>query len=119
MNYQAELNSQQTIHLQNEGEQTSVAISGDGQNQSSSFSTGKWSEKPQLWSVDEGFIVQISSEDGEKFLSVQNNGVQSLDQKPDLKSAKKLDLKESDAKSEPPLKPMAPMKPMEPMKPLN
>jgi hypothetical protein len=100
--------------LQNDGKQTSVALSDAGQNQRSNFSTGTWAQKPQLWGVGEGFIVQISTDEGEKYLRVENNGIHFLDQKPELSKAEEMELQESEAESEPPMKPMAPMKPMEP-----
>ncbi|HEX8465107.1 MAG TPA: hypothetical protein VF627_10870 [Abditibacterium sp.] len=119
MNYKAKLDSGQEIHLSNQDEQTKISLSSEGNNQSSSFTTGKWSKKPSVYSASDGFVVELATENETQFVSVKSGGIASLDEKPNLDGAKSLELSESDEKDEPQMAPMAPMKPMTPMTPMK
>ncbi len=118
MTYEANLNAERKIQLQNQDKQTTIALSGDGQNQSSQFTTGKWSQKPQVFAIDEDFLVQINAEDGEKYFLVGENGIRHSNDKPATENAKKVEIKESETEISS-MQPMAPMKPMTPLKPMK
>jgi hypothetical protein len=83
--------------------------SGQQQNQSTGFSTGKWSKAPELFRISEKLVLRIESKSGVEFIGVHGSQIQSM-REPDLKNAEKLTLKESNEK-------IAQMKPMEPMEP--
>ena len=127
MNYLYDLENGGRVELRNEGNQTFVSVGSGGpgqqQSQGSGFTTGAWSKEPSLFRLKDELILEINTQDGSRFLSVEGSRIRSLDSQPDLGNAKSLPLKKSS--SEPamkpmePMKPMAPMKPMEPMKPMR
>ena len=59
MAYQTELDSGQTIFLEQQGEQTSVQVHGGGQSQGSGFQTGAWKNPPRLYRVGGGVLLEI------------------------------------------------------------
>ena len=95
--------------------------SGRQQNQSSGFSTGKWSKPPELFRISEKLVLRIESKSGVKAISIHGNQIESMRSEPALENAEKLTLKESDEKIArmKPMEPMKPMKSMEPMKPMR
>jgi hypothetical protein len=95
--------------------------SGQQQNQSTGFSTGKWSKGPELFRISEKLVLRLESKSGVKFIGVQGNQIESMQSEPALENAEKLTLKESDEKIArmKPMEPMKPMKSMEPMKPMR
>lgn len=123
MNYSAQLDTGEKLTLGNDNGHTQIALSSDEeghrQNQSTAFPTGTWSQKPQLFGVGIGSVIQLETGAGQKWVSIDQNGIHSLDKQPDLGGAKNLDLAESEAPVTEPMKPMAEMKPMAPMKPMG
>lgn len=113
MNYTANLGTGEKLTLGNENGHTQIALSshenGHNQDQNTAFPIGNWSQKPQLFGVGNGFVVQLEIGDGQKWVSVDQNGIHLLDTAPDLSDAKTLELHESEADT---TQPMAPMKPM-------
>jgi zinc-ribbon domain len=127
MTYAYDLENGQRLIVQNEGDDTVVALSSDDegqqQSQSTAFHTGKWSKTPELFSTRGALILRFESKSGVEFIRVRGNQIQSMRSEPDLANAERRKLKKSDEnvvmKPMEPMKPMAPMKPMEPMKPMG
>src|ERR1700675_4222693 len=125
MTYRHDIGNGQRLLVENDAEDTQVALSsgdsGQQQNQSTSFNTGKWSKPPELFRTTDDLVLHLESKRGVQFISVHGHQIQSMSSEPDLKNAEKLTLKESDEKIAriEPMKPIDPMKPMEPMKPMK
>lgn len=127
MTYAYELENGQRLIVQNEGDDTVVALSsgdeGQQQSQSTGFNTGKWSKTPELFFTRGTLILRLESKSGVEFVRVRGNQIQSMRSEPDLENAEKRKLKKSDEnvvmKPMEPMKPMKPMEPMEPMKPMG
>lgn len=125
MKYTYDLGNGQRLLVQNDGDNTQVALSsgdsGQQQNQSTGFSTGEWSKPPELFRTAENLVLRLESKSGVEFIGVQGNQIQSMRREPRLENAERLTLKESDeniARMKP-MEPMEPMKPMEPMRPMH
>jgi hypothetical protein len=130
MTYVYDLGNGHRLIVQNDGDDTLVAMSGrdeqQQQSQSTGFNTGRWSKTPELFRAGANLVLRLESEGGTKFISVHENQVQLMRSEPELENAERLKLKESDEsvavkpmKPMEPMKPMKPMKPMEPMKPMK
>lgn len=123
MNHTTQLDSGEKLSLGNQDGHTQISLSSDegghNQAQSSAFPTGEWSQKPELFQIGAGYVAQLSTNDGQKWISIDKNGIHLLDKSPDLNDAKSLEMEESKAPASEPMKPMAPMKPMEPMKAMD
>jgi hypothetical protein len=121
MNYSYELENGQHLEFRNEGNQTLVSFGnsspGQQQSQGSGFTTGGWSKEPFLFRLQDQLILEIHTNDGNRFLRVDGNQSRSLTDQPDLSQAKQLPLKTSSGEHG--MKPMEPMKPMAPMKPMR
>ena len=119
MAYQATLNGTQQVTIINQGKQTQIILMasspGQQQSQSSSFTTGTWVKPPQLFSTNQGFILQINGEQGQYFILIQANGIQTINGVPTLQNASLVQLENiADPTSQTPtgFKPMQPMQPM-------
>ncbi len=121
MPYMVNLNAQQQLIIENRNIQTSLTLvsSSPGQqpSQSSEFTTGHWTRKPQLFKNPSGLILQIYSDRGEYFLQIQASGIQAVTTAPLLNKTQQLELQEIHHTATSPTKmgfePMTPMKPME------
>src|SRR6202035_3219430 len=102
MTYTYDLGNGQRLLVENDGDDTQVALSsgdsGQQQNQSTSFNTGKWSKPPELFRTTDDLVLHLESKSGVQFISVQCNKIESSRNEPDLKNAEKLTLKEADEK---------------------
>ncbi|MDB6150274.1 MAG: hypothetical protein JWQ44_1722 [Chthoniobacter sp.] len=127
MRYVCDLENGQELHVENDGDQTSIGVGssseGQQQSQSNGFQTGKLSGEPLFFRLKKEFILQLSAKDGDRFFRVRGSQVQSLKSAPDLQDAEKLRFRKAakgaGMKPMEPMKPMRPMKPMEPMKPMR
>ena len=127
MTYAYDLENGQRLIVQNDGDDTIVALSSDDegqqQSQSTGFSTGKWSKAPELFRNRGNLVLRFESKGGAKYIRVRGSQIQSMSNEPDLENAEKLKLKKSDEsvamKPMEPMKPMAPMEPMKPMEPME
>jgi hypothetical protein len=124
MTYAYEFENGQRLLLQNEDENTVVALSsgdeGQQQSQSTAFSTGKWSKTPELFRTRGALVLRVASKSGIEFIRVRGSQIQWMRNEPDLETAEKLKLQKSDEQlGMQPMEPMKPMKPMEPMKPMG
>jgi hypothetical protein len=122
MTYSYDIGNGQRLLVENNGDDTQVALnsgdSGQQQNQSVGFNTGKWSKPPELFRTGEGIVLRLESKSGIQFVSVHGHQIETMSSEPDLKNAEKMTLKESDENIAR-MKPMKPMEPMKPMKPMN
>src|ERR1700733_4089049 len=122
MTYAYDLGNGQRLLVENDGDNSQVALSsgdsGQQQNQSAGFSTGEWSKPPELFRTKADLVLRLESKGSVQFVGIHGHQIESISSEPDLKNAEKLTLKESDEKIAR-MKPMAPMKPMEPMKPMK
>jgi hypothetical protein len=121
MTYAYEFENGQRLMVQNEDDNTIVALSsgdeGQQQSQSTAFSTGKWSKTPDLFRTRGALVLRVASKSGVEFIRVRGSQIQSMRNEPDLESAEKLTLKKSNEQLG--MQPMEAMKPMEPMKPMR
>jgi hypothetical protein len=121
MTYTHDIGNGQRLLVENDRDNTQVALSsgdsGQQQNQSAGFNTGQWSKPPELFRAGDDLVLRLESKSGVQFVSVHGHQIESS-RKPDLKNAEKLTLKESEENIAR-MKPMRPMEPMEPMKPMN
>lgn len=119
MTYTHNIGNGQRLLVENDGDHTQVALSsgdsGQQQNQSTGFNTGKWSKPPELFRSSENLVLRLESKSGVQFISVHGHQIESSRNEFDLKKSEKLTLKVSDEN----IARMKPMKPMEPMKPMN
>ena len=118
MTYTHDIGNGQRLVVENDGDSTQIALSsgdsGQQQNQSAGFTTGKWSKPPELFRKGDDVVLRLESRSGVQFVSVHGHQIETMSSEPDLKTAEKLTLKESDEN----IARMKPMKPMEPMKPM-
>jgi hypothetical protein len=119
MTYSHDIGNGQRLIVENDGYNTQVELSsgnsGQQQNQSTGFSTGKWSKAPELFRISAKLVLRLESKSGVKSIAVQGNQIESMQSEPALQNAEKLTLKESDENIAR-MKPMEPMKPMKPMR---
>ena len=118
MSYAYKMENGQQLLVDNEGDQTRVALArGEGSSQSQSqgatFDTGSWSKPPALLRAGQDLILRVEAKGGMRFIRVRDNDIQLLNNEPDLGQAEELDLSQSDQPAG--MKPMEPMKPMKPM----
>ena len=121
MPYMVNLNAQQQLIIENRHIQTSLTLvsssPGQQQSQSSEFTTGHWTRRPELFKTPSGLLLQIDSDRGEYFIQIQASGIQALTTAPLLNNAQQLELQEIHHTATSPTKmgfePMTPMKPME------
>jgi hypothetical protein len=122
MAYSCDIGNGQRLLVQNDGEETKVALSsgdsGQQQKQSTGFTTGKWSKPPELFRTSENLALRLEGKNGVRFIGVHSDQIELMRSEPDLENAEKLALKESDENIAR-MKPMKPMEPMKPMKPIN
>ena len=112
MTYVHDIGNGQRLLVENDGDNTQVALSsgdsGQEQNQSTGFSTGKWSKAPELFRISENLVLRLESKSGVEFIGVHGNQIESMRSEPALENAEKLTLKESNEN-------IVRMKPMEPI----
>ena len=125
MAYACDIGNGQRLLVQNDGDNTQVALSsgdsGQKQNQSTGFSTGEWSKPPELFRTRGNLVLRLEGKNGVQFVGVHGDQIESMRSEPKLENAEKMALKESNesiARMKP-MKPMEPMEPMEPMKPMK
>lgn len=128
MAYQFNLGSGQQLFVQQQGEQTAIALyagsAGQQQQQQSTVTTGQWQEPPALFRTGAGFVLRLEGRQGRTVVQIQANGLQvvSAATVPNLADAdtvagqKVVDAAGSQAgQAGFEMKPMQPMEPMKPM----
>ena len=125
MAYACDIGNGQRLLVQNDGDNTQVALSsgdsGQKQNQSTGFTSGEWSKPPELFRTREKLVLRLEGKNGVQFIGVHGDQIESMRSEPKLENAEKMALKESNeniARMKP-MTPMEPMEPMEPMKPMK
>ena len=77
MTYTHDIGNGQRLLVENDGDDTQVALSsgdsGQQQNQSTGFNTGKWSKPPQLFRTTNDLTLRLESKSGVRFVSVHEN----------------------------------------------
>ena len=132
MAYSAILGASQQLAIANLGEQTQISLTtsnpGQQQSQSSSFSTGKWTEEPKLFRVGQGFVLVIEAEANSSYISIGQNSIGQnsisstgftialVNSSPDLHNCPQVAL---NVIPDPVFEPMQPMQSMQPMQPLK
>ena len=124
MNYQGTLETGEQITIGSHEAQTRVQVqSGDDsqhESQGTSFATGQWKSKPRVFQTENGAVLEIDGEREPISLELKEGRLRRLDEKPQLKDATAVSLKEVDEfPNSELLQPMEPMKPMEPLEPLK
>lgn len=119
MAYQATLNGTQQVTIINQGKQTQITLiassPGQQQSQSNSFTTGTWVKPPQLFSTNRGFVLQINGEQGQYFILIQANSIQTIEGASTLQNASSVKLEQVANAPQTPIdfEPMQPMQPMQ------
>jgi hypothetical protein len=127
MTYAYDLENGQRLIVQNDGDDTLVALGkgdeGQQQSQSTGFNSGKWLKPPELFRTGGNLVLRIEGRGGVQLISVRANQIRLMRGEQELDNAERLKLYESGesiaAKPMKSMKPMEPMKPMDPVKPLN
>src|ERR1700726_3225707 len=100
MTYMHNIGNGQRLLVENDGDDTQVALSsgdsGQEQNQNTSFNTKKWSKPPELFRSSEKLVLRLGSKSGVQFISIHGNQIESMRDEPDLKNTENFALKESD-----------------------
>jgi hypothetical protein len=119
MAYSCDIGNGQRLLVQNDGDNTEVALSsgdsGQKQNQGSGFTTGEWSKPPELFRTREDLVLRLEGKNGVRFIGIHGDQIESMRSEPKLENAEKMTLKESNEN----IARMKPMEPMKPMKPMN
>ncbi|MBE9028896.1 zinc ribbon domain-containing protein [filamentous cyanobacterium LEGE 11480] len=132
MPYMCDISPNQTVFLDNPGDQTVLTCMsgqvGQQQQSSSSFTTGRWSNPPELWRSSQGLFIQIHGESGITIVQIQNNGLHVTSAQAIGQPAQTIPMQPVAAMPNmptmqsmqpmPPIQPMPPMQPMSPMQPM-
>jgi hypothetical protein len=93
MAYIQDFGNGQRLLVENDGDNTQVALSsgdsGQQQNQSAGFNTGKWSKPPELFRTGDDIVLRLESESGVEFVGVHGHQIEKMGGEPDLKTAEK------------------------------
>jgi len=121
MTYAYDLENGQRLIVQNDGDDTLVALRSDDEGQQQSqctgFETGKWSKPPELYRASGKLVLRLETKRGAEFIRIRGSQIQLMQSEPELENAEKLKLKKSDESVA--MKPMEPMKPMGRMRPME
>ena len=95
MAYACDIGNGQRLLVQNDGDNTQVAVSsgdsGQKQNQSTGFTTGEWSKPPELFRTHENLILRVEGKNGVQFIGIHGNQIESMGSEPKLENAEKLE----------------------------
>ncbi|MEO0538359.1 MAG: zinc ribbon domain-containing protein [Cyanobacteria bacterium P01_A01_bin.123] len=125
MAYQFGLNLGQQLFVQQQGEQTAIALyagsAGQQQQQQTTVMTGTWQEPPVLWQTAAGFVLKLVGAQGATRVQIQAEGLQILSAASQLNLADANPIAGQKVADSPvqagfEMKPMKPMQPMEPLK---
>ena len=102
MTYAYDLENGQRLIVQNDGDDTLVALRSDDegqqQSQSTGFDTGRWLKPPELFRTGGKLVLRLESKGGVDFIRVRGNQVQLMRSEPELENAERLKLKKSSRK---------------------
>ncbi|MEM0981770.1 MAG: zinc ribbon domain-containing protein, partial [Cyanobacteria bacterium P01_H01_bin.58] len=129
MAYTCEFSPGQRIYLDNVGEQTIVTLmsssAGQQQQSGSQFTTGLWTTPPELFRIEQGVVVKLTTAQGERYLQLQGMQLGWMTHSPNLGHAQSMQMSAEVAMpgtNMPPMQPMSPMgstPPMQPMQPMT
>ena len=118
MAYRTRLGTDQTLTVEQRGEQTLIRLAGEGQSQSSSVQTGTWTHPPRLYRLEGELLLEIRG-DPAAYYRLEGSQLHSLQRAPELEDAEELGLEEvPDGREDSGMEPMKKMEPMKPMKPM-
>jgi hypothetical protein len=93
MAYACDIGNGQRLLVQNDGDNTQVALSsgdsGQKQNQSAGFTTGEWSKPPELFRTRENLVLRLEGKNGVQFIGVHGDQIESMRSEPKLENAEK------------------------------
>jgi hypothetical protein len=82
MAYTADLKGHGQITISFKDPHTSITLAvsnpGQQQSQSSTFTTGNWTAPPKLFPTASSYVLQITSETGNHFISIEASGIRTL-----------------------------------------
>jgi hypothetical protein len=124
MTYNFQQNDGPSVTVENDGDQTTVQLqsggSGQGQSQSTGFSTGEWQGRPRLFRQGSDLLLTFQTNQGAQGVRISGNQIQHVSGEQKTSGAEELKLQEGGSISRmKPMEPMKPMKPMAPMKPMG
>ena len=116
MAYLATLGDTQ-LAIANKSGQTQITLMisspGQQQSQSSSFTTGEWSDRAKLFNLQQGFVLQINTSQGSYYVGIQHQRISKIEPPSDLHNYPLMDWKElPDDNSTMDFQPISPMQPM-------
>lgn len=117
MGYITNLDTGQTVYLENQGILTLVTVmmtsTGQQQQSSNTIETGKWTSPPEIFRHTSGIMIKIQGEKGQSYLTIQGNSMNIVNQFQGIDNLQQLSFRQVDQS---PVKPLEPMKPLPPMK---
>src|SRR3974377_416408 len=124
MTYAYDLENGQRLIVQNDGDDTLVALRSDDegqqQSQSTGFDTGRWLKPPELFRTGGKLVLRLESKGGVDFIRVRGTQVQVMRSEPELENAERLKLKKlNESVAMKPMEPMDPRRPMGRMRPME
>jgi hypothetical protein len=117
------LGNGQQIYLDNQGEQTVItsliASAGQQQQSGNSFTTGKWTQAPEMFVTPSGVLLRLHTERGETSIAVQGGSMSMSTGAQSIGTAQQVQAQQVSSMPQASIPPMQPMAPMQPMQPLN
>ncbi len=114
MGYVGQLGAGQSLQIQQQGDQTAIALltagSGQQQQQQIVINTGVWQLPPTLFKLPMGFVLRLETAQGQQFVQIHGTGMQTLASPPNWMGAEVLPLQPA-----PDLPSMGTMQPMQPL----
>src|ERR1700730_11253416 len=97
MTYAYDLENGQRLIVQNDGDDTLVALrsedEGQQQSQSTGFDTGRWLRPPELFRSRGNLVLRLESKSGTEFVRIRGNQIQSMRSETGLKKGEKCKVK--------------------------
>ncbi len=113
MAYVCNLDTGQTVYLENQGNLTVITTmminQGQQQQSSTSVETGNWTSPPEIFRTSQGVILKIQGERGQSLTTIQGNSISSTNELSNLGNLQPLQLQEV---TQTPIQPLPPMQPL-------
>ncbi len=123
MVYVGQLATGQLVQIQQQGNQTAIALlaAGVGQQQQQQLviNTGVWLVPPTLFQLPMGVVLRLETAQGQHYIHLQGNAMQTMATPPVLLGAAVLPLQQVDLPAATPLPDLPSMPPMQPLQPLS
>jgi hypothetical protein len=116
MAYVCNLDTGQTVYLENQGNLTIITTmminQGQQQQSSTSIETGNWTSLPEIFRTSQGVMLKIQGVKGQSLITIQGSSISTINQLSHLGNLQPLPLQET---TQTPLQPLQPLQPMKPM----